>query len=93
MSHFKADQWNKANPPKTVGWKSSCPCPAADPVPATVLDPFGGSGTTAAAAIRLGRNAIICEMNPEYAAIAERRIAIAEEDSRPAPILQQSLFA
>ena len=40
----------------------------------TVLDPFGGAGTTGLVADRLGRNAILIELNPEYAAIAERRI-------------------
>jgi DNA modification methylase len=40
----------------------------------TVLDPFGGSGTTGLVADRLGRNAILIELNPEYAAMARRRI-------------------
>jgi len=40
----------------------------------TVLDPFGGAGTTGLVADRLGRNAILIELNPEYAAMAERRI-------------------
>jgi len=40
-----------------------------------VLDPFGGAGTTGLAADRLQRDAILLELNPEYAALAERRIA------------------
>jgi DNA modification methylase len=40
----------------------------------TVLDPFGGAGTTGMVADRLGRDAILIELNPEYAAMAERRI-------------------
>lgn len=40
----------------------------------TVLDPFLGAGTTALVADRLGRNCIGIELNPEYAAMAERRI-------------------
>ncbi len=40
----------------------------------TVLDPFGGAGTTGMVADRLQRNAILIELNPEYAAMAERRI-------------------
>ena len=39
-----------------------------------VLDPFGGAGTTAIAALRHGRRAILCELNPEYADLAEQRI-------------------
>jgi DNA modification methylase len=41
----------------------------------TVLDPFGGSGTTAGVAIKHGRNAVLCELNPEYAALVPNRIA------------------
>ncbi len=41
----------------------------------TVLDPFGGAGTTALAADRLQRNAILIELNPEYAEIARDRLA------------------
>ena len=39
----------------------------------TVLDPFGGSGTTGMVALELGRNAILCELNPEYADLARQR--------------------
>jgi DNA modification methylase len=40
-----------------------------------VLDPFGGAGTTGLVADRLGRNAVLCELNPEYAKMAGERIA------------------
>lgn len=40
----------------------------------TVLDPFFGAGTTGLVADRLQRNCIGIELNPEYAAIADRRI-------------------
>jgi DNA modification methylase len=39
-----------------------------------VLDPFGGSGTTALMADRARRNAILIEINPDYAALTERRL-------------------
>jgi DNA modification methylase len=39
-----------------------------------VLDPFGGAGTTALVADRLKRHATIIELNPEYAAIARKRL-------------------
>lgn len=39
-----------------------------------VLDPFGGAGTTGLVAQRLGRSAVLCELNPEYAALAADRI-------------------
>jgi DNA modification methylase len=40
----------------------------------TVLDPFGGAGTTGLVADRLGRHAVLCEINPEYAQLARERI-------------------
>ena len=40
----------------------------------TILDPFCGSGTTGLVASRLGRKFVGIELNPEYAAMAERRI-------------------
>lgn len=39
-----------------------------------VLDPFGGAGTTALVAMQEGRRSVICELNPEYAALARRRL-------------------
>lgn len=39
----------------------------------TILDPFGGSGTTGMVAIELARKAILIELNPEYAKLIERR--------------------
>lgn len=44
------------------------------PVGGTVLDPFGGSGTTAGVALAHGRNAVLCELNPEYAKLVPARI-------------------
>ncbi|WP_374139527.1 site-specific DNA-methyltransferase [Sphingomonas sp.] len=44
------------------------------PVGGTVLDPFGGAGTTGLVADRLQRNAVLIELNPEYVEIARRRI-------------------
>ena len=40
----------------------------------TVLDPFSGSGTTGEVALKLGRNYIGCELNPDYARLSEKRI-------------------
>ena len=41
----------------------------------TVLDPFGGAGTTALVANRNDRNAVILELNDDYATIAKERLA------------------
>ena len=45
-------------------------CPAGG----TVLDPFGGAGTTGLVADRLQRDAILIELNPTYAEIARKRL-------------------
>ncbi|MCK6417938.1 MAG: site-specific DNA-methyltransferase [Alphaproteobacteria bacterium] len=58
-----------------LGWEPSCSCPKADPIPCTVLDPFGGAGTTALVAEKLNRQAVLIELNSEYAHMAAARIA------------------
>jgi DNA modification methylase len=58
---------------ETLGWAPTCTC-APQPVPCVVLDPFAGAGTVGLVAERLGRDAILIELKPEYAAMAERRI-------------------
>lgn len=40
----------------------------------TVLDPFSGSGTVALVADMLGRHSVGLELNPEYIALAEKRL-------------------
>lgn len=59
----------------TTGWSPGCSCDAGPPVPQVVLDPFGGSGTTGLVADRLGRDAILVELNAEYAEMARKKIA------------------
>lgn len=48
----------------------------------TILDPFMGSGTTGVACVQTGRNFIGCELDPGYFAIAEKRIADAQLQTR-----------
>lgn len=56
-----------------------CDCNAGA-MPGTVLDPFGGSGTTGKIAESLGRNSVLIELGPQYCEMAAHRTA------------QQSLF-
>jgi len=43
----------------------------------TVLDPFSGSGTTGEVALLNDRNYVGIELNPDYAALSEKRISVA----------------
>jgi DNA modification methylase len=51
------------------------PCILASSRPGdTVFDPFMGSATVGVVALRHGRSFLGCELNPEYVAIAQKRI-------------------
>jgi DNA modification methylase len=58
----------------TTGWSSSCSCDISAVVGDVVFDPFLGSGTTAEAAILLGRRVVGCELNPEYIDLIRARL-------------------
>lgn len=59
---------NRDRTPESPCIKAGCPKGG------TVLDPFGGAGTTGMVADRLGRSAILVELNQTYAEMARRRI-------------------
>lgn len=63
----------------TVRWEPTCQCGylpgGLEPTPGIILDPFGGSGTTAAVAERLGRYWILCELNEAYKPLIDERTA------------------
>ena len=61
--------------------RDTCAC-ATGTRPGLVLDPFVGTGTTAIAAERHGRDWLGIELNPAYAALAEERIAAARASPR-----------
>jgi hypothetical protein len=58
----------------TIAWANSCDCEIAAPVPCTILDPFGGAGTTGLVADRLGRDAILIELNADYVEMTRTRL-------------------
>lgn len=57
-------------PPKLIEPCIKAGCPAGG----VVLDPFGGSFTTAEVALELGCDAVLCELNPKYVEMGKRRI-------------------
>lgn len=47
---------------------------AGSPRGGVILDPFGGAGTTGMVAMQEGRRSLLCELNPDYAAMARARL-------------------
>jgi hypothetical protein len=65
MAQVDSSDWR----PPTVtdlGFAPACTCPAHEPVPCVVLDPFNGSGTTGKVAVRLGRRYIGVDISETY---------------------------
>ena len=72
--HFKEDGTPVVTPKKDLGFKKQCQCDNNETEAGTVLDPFGGAGTTGLVADRHNRNAILIELNTEYAEMSRKRI-------------------
>jgi DNA modification methylase len=58
----------------TLGWRPTCSHDA-PAIPATVFDPFAGSGTTGVVALALNRRFIGVDLSAKYLGMAERRIS------------------
>jgi DNA modification methylase len=67
-------RWLDEHPKETTGWTGPCQHEG-DPVPAVVLDPFAGSGTTGVVAQALGRRAVLVDLNGEYLVQLLERVA------------------
>lgn len=64
-----------AAPVATIRWVPSCTCTlSSERVPAVILDPFSGSGTTGVAALRLGRDYIGIDVKSEYVEMSRARL-------------------
>jgi DNA modification methylase len=55
------------------GYACDCPDPSAPTTPSVVLDPFGGTGTTAMVAHALGRVGISVDLSHDYCRVAQWR--------------------
>ena len=53
-----------------TGYACACPEPTAPTRPSVILDPFGGTGTTAMVAKALGRHGISVDMSADYCRLA-----------------------
>lgn len=68
------DKYKRENPPIDLGVQKQCDCETNETKSGTVLDPFGGSGTTGIVAAQHNRNAVLLELNQEYIDLAKERI-------------------
>lgn len=59
----------------TLAWEPTCNCGCETPVPATVLDPFNGTGATGVACKNTGRKYVGIELSASYCGMSEQRIA------------------
>ena len=59
--------------PGVIGWSPTCDHES-ELVPATVLDPFSGTGTTVAVAQKLGRRGIGVDLSTDYLDLAVKRV-------------------
>lgn len=66
-------------------WRKDCQCDPLPPIPCTVLDPFGGSGTVGMVAQWNGRNSVLCELNQDYANLIYQRINTPREKKPTTP--------
>ena len=82
LSRNKRDVWTVPTAPYSGAHFATfppaliAPCILAGcPEGGTVLDPFGGTGTTGEVAEAYGRNSVLIELNPRYVELAKRRTA------------------
>jgi DNA modification methylase len=64
----------------TDEWRKMCDCDTDETEPGIVLDPFTGAGTTLLVAKRLGRRFVGTELNPDYVAMAQKRVGITVDE-------------
>jgi len=71
----------------TLGWRPGCKC-SAEKTSAVILDPFAGTSTVGAVAIRHGRRFVGIELSERYCRLSAKRLAGANPvlplDSEPA---------
>jgi DNA modification methylase len=114
VKNRRGRQWNVGrgadDPTSMLGWESvkritgyacACPQPDAPTRPALVLDPFGGTGTTALVATMHGRHGITVDRSADYCRLAawrtadpaQRAAALQVPKPPPVPDGQDALFA
>jgi DNA modification methylase len=77
-------QWQEGVTRTITGWSCDCPDTSAPTTPGVVLDPFGGTGTTALVADVLGRTGISVDLSHDYCRLARWRTTDPGERARAA---------
>ena len=72
----KRQDWYEEHPLITLGWRPTCTCGEQGIIPATVLDPFSGTGTTGVVALRHGRSYIGIDLSPTYHEMALKQLTM-----------------
>ena len=87
----KYNDWLIQNPLVSMGFEQSCQCEPGTPVPAVVLDPFCGIGTTGAVSLKQGRRFIGIDANEQYCDSSRRIlggiVAAAKEANVQMPLI------
>jgi DNA modification methylase len=100
LSGGPRQKWKAQNPTTITGYACACPSATAPTRPALVVDPFGGTGTTALIADAYGRHGITIDRSMDYTRLARWRTtdpaqrAAAMQVPKPPPVSedQQTLF-
>jgi DNA modification methylase len=92
-----AEKARHTAPTTITGYACACPDTTAPTTPSVILDPFGGTGTTALAAKAAGRTGITIDMSADYCRLAEWRttdpgqLASAMQVDKPTPVAPDQL--
>jgi DNA modification methylase len=69
-----------SEPAPTDKWSQECSCDMDETQSGIVLDPFAGAGTTALVGKELGRRFVGIDLNPEYVAMAQKRVGVTVDE-------------
>jgi hypothetical protein len=75
VASFDWAAWKESTPHTITGYACACPDATAPVRPALVVDPFGGTGTTALVASMLGRTGVSVDLSADYCRLARWRAA------------------
>lgn len=65
---------------ESTEWQQACDCDTDETDPGIVLDPFAGAGTTPLVAKEYGRRFVGIDLNPEYVAMAQKRVGVSVDE-------------